>query len=73
VWRIVYTILTGNPASTRAFWRPASRWRIPTKTDLNKIGRNFVEWVHLAQDIDWWRPVMNRAVNLQDFQKAQVP
>jgi hypothetical protein len=41
--------------------------------DLNKIGRYFVEWVHLAKDIDWWHPVMNRAVNLQDFQKAQVP
>jgi hypothetical protein len=25
-WRIVYTILTVNPESKRAFWRPTVRW-----------------------------------------------
>jgi hypothetical protein len=27
VWRIVYTILKGTPASKKAFWRPTGRWR----------------------------------------------
>jgi hypothetical protein len=63
----------GNPASKIAFWRPTARWRNSTQTELRKIERYFVDWIHLAQDSDWWRAVVNRAVNLKDFQKAYVP
>jgi hypothetical protein len=71
VWRVVFTLLKGNPASERAFRRPTGRWRNRTKTDFRKICRYFVDWVHLARDNGWWLTVVNRAVNLQEFQSAE--
>jgi hypothetical protein len=32
--------------------------------DLKKIGYEFVCWVHLVQDMDWWSAAVNMAKNL---------
>jgi hypothetical protein len=32
--------------------------------DLKKVGWEGVDWVHLAQDKDWWRAVVKTVMNL---------
>jgi hypothetical protein len=32
---------------------------------LREIGRWGMEWIHLAQDRDWWRALVNAVMNLQ--------
>jgi hypothetical protein len=36
-----------------------------TTTDLKEIDRKDVEWIHVAQDRDQWRTLMNTVMNLQ--------
>jgi hypothetical protein len=33
--------------------------------DLREIGWGHVEWIHLAQDRDHWRAVVNAVMNLR--------
>jgi hypothetical protein len=35
------------------------------KIDLKEIGWNGMDWIHLAQDREHWRPFVNMAMNLQ--------
>jgi hypothetical protein len=35
------------------------------KSDLNKIGREGVDWIHLAQDRDQWQALMNTVMNIK--------
>jgi hypothetical protein len=35
------------------------------KMDLTEIGWGGVEWIHLAQDRDHWRAVVNAVMNLR--------
>jgi hypothetical protein len=49
--------------------RPLGRWRCTsennTKMDLREIGWKVVDWMHLAQDRDQWRAVVNTVMNLR--------
>jgi hypothetical protein len=40
-------------------------------TDLKRIGCEDVDWSHLAQDRDQWRPVVNTIMNLPIPQRAE--
>jgi hypothetical protein len=33
--------------------------------DLMEIGLEGVNWIHLAQDRDWWKAFLNMVINLQ--------
>jgi hypothetical protein len=35
------------------------------RMDLKEIGWESVEWIHLAQDRDWWWALVNMVMNLQ--------
>jgi hypothetical protein len=35
------------------------------KTDLEEIGRNSVDWIHLAQDRNQWRVLVNMVLTLR--------
>jgi hypothetical protein len=35
------------------------------KMDLGEIGREGVDWIHMAQDKDKWRAVMNSVMKLR--------
>ena len=35
------------------------------KMDLQELGCGGVEWIDLGQDTDWWRALVNAAMNLQ--------
>jgi hypothetical protein len=45
--------------------RPRRRREDGFKMDLREIGWGGVEWIHLAQDRDRWRAVVNAVMNLR--------
>ena len=44
--------------------RPRRRWEDNIIMDLEEIGINAGNWVGLAQDMDYWRALVNAALNL---------
>jgi hypothetical protein len=63
--RNVYRVLVGKPEGKRPLRRPRCRWEDGIKMDLREIGWGGVEWIHLAQDTDRWRAVVNAVMNLR--------
>jgi hypothetical protein len=63
----VYRVLMGKPNGKRPLERPRHRWDDGIKIDLREIGWGGVEWIHLAQDRDHWRAVVNAVMNPQDM------
>jgi hypothetical protein len=55
----------GNPEGKRLLRRPRHRWEDKIKMDLREIGFGGVDWIHMAQDRDQWRALMNTIMNLQ--------
>jgi hypothetical protein len=60
-----YNILVGKPDGRRPLGRPRLRWEDNIKMDLREIGFGDVDWIHLAQDRDRWRALVNTAMSLQ--------
>jgi ribosome biogenesis protein Nip4 len=63
--RGAYNILVGRPEGRRPLRRPGRRWEDNIKMDLRKIGFGGVDWIHLAQNRDRWRAVVNTVMNLR--------
>jgi hypothetical protein len=64
--RNVYRVLVGKPEGKRPLERPRVRWEDGIKMDLREIGwGEGVEWIHLAEDRDRWRAVLNAVMNLR--------
>jgi hypothetical protein len=63
--RNVYRVLMGKPERKRPLERPRRRWEDVIQMDLRKIGWGGVEWIHLAQDRDLWRAVVNSVMTLR--------
>jgi hypothetical protein len=63
--RNVYRVLMGNPEGKKPLERPRRRWEDGIKMDLEVIGWGGVEWIHLAQDRDRWRAVVNAVMNFR--------
>jgi hypothetical protein len=63
--RNVYRVLVGKPKGKRPLERRRRRWEDGVKMDLREIGWGGVEWIHLAQDRDRWRALVNAVVNLR--------
>jgi hypothetical protein len=62
----VYRVLVGKPKGKRPLGRPRRRWEDGIKMDLREIGcLGAAEWIHLAQDRDRWRAVVNAVMNLR--------
>jgi hypothetical protein len=41
------------------------RWENNIKMDLKEIGVNVRSWINSSQDRDYWRAIVNAALNLQ--------
>jgi hypothetical protein len=63
--RNAYRILVGKPEGKKLTGRPRRRSVDNIKIDLREIGWDGMEWINLAQDRDWWRALMNTAMNLR--------
>jgi hypothetical protein len=63
--RNVYRVLVGKAEGKRPVERPRRRWEGGIKMDLTKIGWGCVEWIHLVQERDSWRAVVNAVMNLR--------
>jgi hypothetical protein len=63
--RGAYNILIGRPEGRRPLGRPSLRWEDNIRTDRREIGFGDVDWIHLAQDRDRWRALVNTVMNLQ--------
>jgi hypothetical protein len=59
----VYRVLVGKPEGKRPLERRRCRWEDGIKMDLREIGLEGVEWIHLAQDRDRWRAVVNAVMS----------
>ena len=58
-------LLTGKPTGKRTLGRPRRRWEDNTRMDLEEIGINAGNWMVSAQDRDYWRALVNAALNLR--------
>jgi hypothetical protein len=53
----------GKVEGKRPLGRPRRRWEDAIKRDLREISWEGVECIHLAQDRDLWRAVVNTVMN----------
>ena len=53
--RSAFKILTGTPAENKPLKRPMSRWEGNIRMDLKEIDIDTRNWVDSAQDVDYWR------------------
>jgi len=54
----------GKPEGKTLFGRPGHRWEGRIEMYLREIGCESVDCIHLAQDRDKWRAVVNTVMNL---------
>ena len=57
-------MLTGKPTGKGPLGRPRRRWEDNVRMDLEEIDINAGKWVDSAEDRDYWRSLVNAALNL---------
>ena len=63
--RSALKILTRKPTGKRPLGRSRRRWEDNIRMNLEEIGINAGNWVDSAKDRDYWRALVNAAMNLQ--------
>ena len=63
--RSAFKILTDKPTGKRHLGRPRRRCKNTIRMDLEVIGMNAGNLVDLTQDRDYWRAIVNAALNLR--------
>ena len=63
--RSAFKILTGKPTGKRPLGMPRRRWEDNIKMDLEDIGISAGNWVDSTQDRNYWRALVNAALNLR--------
>ena len=61
--RSAYKMITDKPTGKRPLGRPRRRWEDNITMDLEEIGISESNWVDSAQDRNYWRAVVNAALN----------
>jgi hypothetical protein len=61
----VYKVLVGKLEGKRPLERPRRRWEGEIKMDLRETVWRGVDWIHLAQNRDLWRVLVNAVKNLR--------
>jgi hypothetical protein len=62
--RNAYKILVGKPEGKRSLGRRRCRWKDNIRTDLRETEWDIVNWIHVVQDRDQWRALVNTVKNL---------
>ena len=63
--RSAFKILTGKPTGKRPLGRPRSRWEDNIRMALEEISISAGNWVDSAQDRNYWRALVNAALNVR--------
>ena len=63
--RSAFKILTGKPTGKRPLGSAKRRWEDNIRIDLEEIGINTKNWVDSAQDREYWRALVNVALNFR--------
>jgi hypothetical protein len=63
--RSTFKMLRDTPAGKRPLGRPRRRWEDNIRMDLTEIGINTRNWVGSAQDRDYWRALVNAALDFR--------
>ena len=63
--RCAFKILTVKPTGKRPLGRLRRKWEDNIRKDLEEIGINAGNWVDSAQDRNYWRALVNAALNLR--------
>jgi hypothetical protein len=62
-----YRIFVGKPEGKISLGKPRRRSEDNMKIDIREIGWGGMNWIHLAQDRNQWRALVNTVMNLWDF------
>ena len=63
--RSAFKILAGKPTGKIPLGRPRRRREHNMRMDLEEMGTNEGNWVDSAHDRDYWRALVNAALNLR--------
>ena len=63
--RRAFKMLTGKPTGKISLGKPRSIWEENVRMGLKEIGINTRNWVDLTQNRDYWRALVNAALNLR--------
>jgi hypothetical protein len=63
--RDAYRIFVGKPEGKRPLGRQRRTWVDNIKIDLREIEWDGMDWIHLGQDKDQWRALVNTVMNLR--------
>jgi len=63
IMRNAYRIVVGKPEGKRRLGRPRNGWEDNIKMNLTETGWKAADWIHLTQDTDQWRAVVNAVMN----------
>jgi len=62
--RNAYKIFVGKPDGKRTLGKPRRRWENNIRMNLMETRWEGVDWMHLGQDREQWRAVLNTVMNL---------
>jgi hypothetical protein len=57
--------LVGKPEGKNPLRRARHRWKDVVRMGLREIGWEVMDWMHLIQDRDQWRALVNTVMNLR--------
>jgi len=63
--RGVNRLLVGKPEGRRPLGRPRRRWMDNIMTDLQEVGRGYMNWIGMAQDREMWRTLVSAVMNIR--------
>jgi hypothetical protein len=63
--RGVYRVLVGKPEGKKPLGRPRRRWENNIKMDLQEARCEGMDWIHLAQERDRWRALVNAVMYIR--------
>ena len=63
--RSAFKILTVKPTGKRSLGRLSRRWENNIRMDLEEIGFSAGNWVDSAEGRDYWRALVNVALNIR--------
>jgi hypothetical protein len=57
--------MVGKSDGKRPLARPRRRCENNTKMDVTEVGWGGINWIHLGQDRDQWRALVNTVINVR--------